>query len=374
MPKIRVLIVDDAVVMRRMISEVLADDPDIEVVGAAPDGRIALQKVTQVNPDIITMDVEMPGLNGIETVRALRKTHPKLPVIMFSTLTARGAEATLDALAAGATDYVTKPANVGSVTEGLARLQSELVPKIKLHCRGEQVHVPMLAVKPGGKHRQPESRPSSAGANAPEIRPEVVCIGCSTGGPNALAELFAGIAKPPPVPIVIVQHMPPLFTKMLAERLGKDSKLKFHEGEEGMAVEPGSVYIAPGGFHMELRRDGQKVRIRLHEGPPENSCRPAVDVLFRSVAAVYGARILGIILTGMGQDGLHGSTLIREKGGAILAQDKESSVVWGMPGYVAGAGIAERILPLRQMAGEVVRRLSHPASTTTTPSKTLQHA
>ncbi|MEI6724550.1 MAG: response regulator, partial [Betaproteobacteria bacterium] len=204
MPKIRVLVVDDAVVMRRMISEVLGRDPDIEVVGVAPDGHIALQKVIQVNPDSLTMDVEMPGLTGIETVRELRKTHPKLPVIMFSTLTARRAESTLDALAAGATDYVTKPANVGSVTEGLSRLESELVPKIKLHCRGSHLAAPApKRFSSGG----PKPTPPRGGS--PSLSPVAVCIGTSTGGPNALADLFAGITEPLPVPVVIVQHMPP---------------------------------------------------------------------------------------------------------------------------------------------------------------------
>lgn len=360
MPKIRVLIVDDAVVMRRMITEVLGRDPDIEVVGAAPDGRIALQKVIQVNPDVITMDVEMPGLNGIDTVRELRKTHPKIPVIMFSTLTARGAEATLDALAVGATDYVTKPANVGSITEGIARLEKELIPKIKLHCRKSLPPTSLLgaaSAMPSGATvliRKAQLKTISS------VRPEIVCIGASTGGPNALADVFAGITTRLPVPVVIVQHMPALFTKMLAERLAKGSVNRFFEGAPGMVVEPGSVYIAPGGFHMEVRSDGAKVKLHLHEGPPENSCRPAVDVLFRSVAAVYGSRILGIILTGMGQDGLHGSRVIKENGGTIFAQDKETSVVWGMPGVVANADLADRILPLRQISGELLRRLTPP--------------
>lgn len=355
---------DDAVVMRRMITEVLGRDPDIEVVGVAPDGRIALQKVTQVNPDVVTMDVEMPGLNGIETVRELRKTHPKLPVIMFSTLTARGGEATLDALAAGATDYVTKPANVGSVTEGLARLETELIPKIKVHCRRGSPIVPAAAVRSAPRPSPNDKRPVPA---ASPVRPDIVCIGCSTGGPNALAELFSGINTVLPVPVVIVQHMPPLFTRMLAERLGKESKNRFFEGEEGMLVEPGCAYIAPGGLHMEIRRDGIRTRIHLHEGPPENSCRPAVDVLFRSVAALYGSKILGVILTGMGQDGCHGSAIIKEQGGTILAQDKETSVVWGMPGVVAEAGLADKVLPLQHVAGELLRRLAPPSSTSPLP-------
>jgi len=363
MPKIRVLIVDDSVVMRRMITEVLSLDPDIEVVGSAPDGRIALQKVPQVNPDIITMDVEMPGMNGIETVRELRKTHPKLPVIMFSTLTARGADATFDALAAGAADYVTKPANVGSVTEGLSRLATELIPKIKVHCRRT-----LPAANPTAA---PSCRVSKAQAPAPGAtaqRPDILCIGTSTGGPNALADIFSAITMPLPVPIVIVQHMPPLFTRMLAERLGKGSRTRFMEGEEGMPVEPGAVYIAPGGLHMEVRRIGTRVAIHLHEGPPENSCRPAVDVLFRSVAIVYGRGTLGVVLTGMGQDGLHGCHVIREQGGHVLAQDKETSVVWGMPGFVANAGLADRILPLPLVAPELIRRLARPAVAGSPPS------
>ncbi len=353
MPRIRVLIVDDAVVMRRMITEALGSDPEIEIVGAAANGKIALQKIPQVNPDIITMDVEMPEMDGLQTVRELRKIYPKLPVIMFSTLTMRGAESTLDALAAGATDYVTKPANVGNIVEGIARLKSELMPKIKLHCRhvlppaGAAALLPVVTTGQGVRLAPP---PTTV------LAPQVLAIGCSTGGPNALAALFADITGPLPVPGVIVQHMPPLFTKMLAERLGKNSPNKFFEGEEGQLLEPGCVYIAPGGMHMDVRRDGTSVRVHLHEGPPENSCRPAVDVLFRSVVAVYGPAILGLIMTGMGQDGLRGCQLIRERGGRVVVQDEATSVVWGMPGYVAQAGLADKIMPLPELGGEIMRR------------------
>ena len=359
MPRIRVLVVDDAVVMRRMISEVLGSDAELEVVGTAANGRIALQKIPQVNPDVITLDVEMPEMDGLQTVRELRKTYPKLPVIMFSALTLKGAGATLDALAAGATDYVTKPANVGTMTEGLSQLQAELIPKIKTHCRH---------VLPATGSLIPLPRPGSPAVVAVTARPdpvnapEIFCIGCSTGGPNALADLFGGITAALPVPCVIVQHMPPLFTKMLAERLGKNSPNKFYEGEENQLVESGAVYIAPGGKHMEVCRKGGAVRIHLHDGPPENSCRPAVDVLFRSVVSVYGASILGLIMTGMGQDGLRGCELIREQGGRVLAQDEATSVVWGMPGYVAQAGLADKVLPLPLLAGEINRRFRLPAA------------
>ena len=358
MPRIRVLVVDDAVVMRRMISEVLGRDSELEVVGIAANGSIALQKIPQVNPDVITLDVEMPEMDGLQTIRALRKIYPKLPVIMFSTLTLKGAGATLDALAAGATDYVTKPANVGSVTEGLERLHADLIPKIKAHCRHVLPAPGALPPVP----RPGSSSPAGLVSMAPPLTaPGVLCIGCSTGGPNALSSFFGDISTPLPVPCVIVQHMPPLFTKMLADRLGKNSPNKFYEGEQDQLLEPGSVYIAPGGRHMEVRREGGAVRVHLHDGPPENSCRPAVDVLFRSVATAYRGATLAVVMTGMGQDGLHGCEVIREYGGRAIVQDEATSVVWGMPGYVAQAGLADKILPLPQLAGEVLRRLRSPA-------------
>ncbi len=350
MPRIRALIVDDAVVMRKLITESLSRDPDIEVVGTAANGRIGLQKIPQVNPDIVTLDVEMPEMNGLETLREVRKIYPKLPIIMFSTLTRRGAEATLDAIAAGATDYVTKPANVGSVGESIARLEEELIPKIKAHCRAALPArtVPTRPATPVGAPREPVRRMATSPV-------EIVCIGTSTGGPNALADVLTVLPAEFPVPIVIVQHMPPLFTGLLAERLGKRSRLKFHEGAEGEAIRPGHVYIAPGGRHMTVRRDGTTVRLALNDDPPENSCRPAVDVLFRSVAATYGAGTLGVVLTGMGQDGAHGCEHIRERQGQVFAQDKATSVVWGMPGAVVDAGVADRVLPLGSVAQELVR-------------------
>lgn len=367
MPKIRVLVVDDAVVMRRLISEALSRDPEIEVVGLAAHGKIALAKIPQVNPDVITLDVEMPELDGIGTVREIRKTYPRLPVIMFSTLTERGAVRTLEALAAGATDYVTKPANVGSVTASLQRLEEELIPKIKLHGRPPETTTTSGTAAP---------RPLAPATSAPRLNekktsapstPELFCIGCSTGGPNALAEIFSHLPAAPAVPIVIVQHMPVLFTKMLAERLDKLGPVRFSEGADGQALIPGHAYIAPGGRHMEVQRSGGSLRIRLQDQPPENSCRPAVDVLFRSVAAASGKNVLALILTGMGQDGLHGCHSLHELQAQILVQDEASSVVWGMPGQVAQAGLAHRILPLNEIAQEISRRL-RPLPARPTPS------
>jgi len=346
-------VVDDAVVMRKLISEALSRDPDIEVVGVAASGSIALQKLTQVNPDIITLDVEMPDMDGIATLRELRKTHPKLPVIMFSTLTSRGAATTLDALSAGATDYVTKPSNVGNVTECMSRLEHELVAKVKVHCRHLGVDASHALPKPAGVVRP--IIPVISTASRPPV--ELVCIGTSTGGPNALAEVFKNFSADFPVPIVIVQHMPPMFTAMLAERLSANSPLKFHEGAEGQFIEPGHAYIAPGGRHMEVLRIGGRLALHLTDAPPENSCRPAVDVLFRSVVATCGGKVLGVVMTGMGQDGLRGCELIREQHGQVVVQDEATSVVWGMPGYVAQAGYAEKVVPLGQIAFEMKCRV-----------------
>lgn len=349
--KIRVLIVDDAVVVRKMVSDLLQTDPEIEVCGIAANGKIALSKLTQVNPDVITLDIEMPEMDGLETLREIRKTHPRLPVIMFSTLTERGATATLDALSFGASDYVTKPANVGSVQVALQRIREQLIPKIKALHSG-QGHKSLLGAKArtmpvAGAMAPP--RPSSA-------PPEVLVIGVSTGGPNALSTLLPDIPGDFPLPILIVQHMPPLFTKLLADRLDGLCPLTVCEAEAGMVIEAGGMWIAPGDYHMTLKRKGAQVVIETNQEPAENSCRPAVDVLFRSVADAYHNRVLGLILTGMGQDGLRGCESIREAGGSIFVQDEETSVVWGMPGFVAEAGLAEKLLPLDRIAVEITRR------------------
>jgi two-component system chemotaxis response regulator CheB len=358
MAKVRVLIVDDAVVIRKILADTLAEDPDIEVVGVAANGKIAVQKLTQLTPDIITLDVEMPEMNGIETVRAIRKTHPKLPIIMFSTLTERGAEITLEALSAGASDYVTKPANVGSVGEAKAMVKREMLAKI----RSLTSSVQMTSTKPSKLPKASESRLANSGAGAQPVR--ALCIGVSTGGPNALAALLPILPEDIPVPILIVQHMPPVFTKMLAQRLDSQCKVRVHEGEDGMKVLPGQVYLAPGNFHMEVENKLGELVLRVHQGPQENSCRPAVDPLFRSVVRVFGAGTLGVILTGMGQDGLVGCKWIREAGGQVVVQDESSSVVWGMPGYVATAGLADSILPLPQIGSDLMRRIGSSAART----------
>lgn len=355
-PKIRVLVVDDSVVVRRIVTEVLGQAPDIEVAGIAANGKIAVQKLTQVAPDLVTLDVEMPEMDGLATLKAIRATHPRLPIIMYSTLTERGAVTTLEALAAGATDYVTKPANVGSVNEARDRIATELVPKVRALCgRVERRPFKPATLPAAAAHPAAPARPRNP--SLPQ-RVDVVGIGSSTGGPNALTELFAKLPASFPVPIVVTQHMPPLFTRYLAERLNEVSGLTVREATNGVRLEPGTAWVAPGDHHLTIRQDGPRMTVVLNQEPPENSCRPAVDPMFRSLASVYGAKVLGVVLTGMGHDGGVGSDHIKAAGGQVIVQDEATSVVWGMPGTVADAGLADQVLPLPAIADELIRRVT----------------
>jgi two-component system chemotaxis response regulator CheB len=375
MPKVRVLIVDDSAFIRRVLSDQITADGDLEVVGQAPNGRLALQRVEQLRPDVVVLDVEMPELDGLATLAELRKRDARLPVIMFSALTEPAAAATVDALLLGATDYVTKP----TAADGADRIRDELIPKIKAACGAARTgsgaapprHQPtlqagMAACLALASPHQGTARGAAFGRSirldpAP-ARPEILVIGVSTGGPNALAALFAGLPASFPIPIALVQHMPPMFTRILAERLSQSSKIAVHECTEGMVPRAGQAYVAPGDHHMRLGRQGPAVTLHLNRDSPENACRPAVDVLFRSAAEVYRSRVLALVLTGMGRDGLRGAQTIREAGGQIWAQDEATSVVWGMPGAVVREGLTERVLPLGQIGPEIVRRVSrHPS-------------
>jgi len=344
--RIRVLVVDASVVIRRLVTHALEEDPQIEVVGAAANGKIALQRIPQVNPDVITLDIEMPEMDGLETLRQLTKEHPRVRVIMFSTLTERGASITLEALQLGASDYVAKAANVGSLDVSMKRLREDLIPKIKQFFR--------MAKDPPAA---PQPRILRSLAKPLALRRRVVAIGTSTGGPNALAQVFSQLPRDLQTPVVLVQHMPPLFTRLLAERLQSQTGWKVTEAAGGEALEPGHAYVAPGDYHLVLKREGTRIVTALNQDPPENSCRPAVDVLFRSVAEVYGGEVIGVILTGMGQDGGHGIELLRNQGAYVIAQDEASSVVWGMPGYVVRAGLADEVAPLDGVAPAIVRQL-----------------
>jgi len=343
----RVMIVDDAVVVRRLLSDVISEDPDLEVVATAANGQIALDRLDRYEPDVIILDVEMPVMDGLATLEEIRRRDRRLPVIMFSTLTQRGATATLDALSRGANDYLTKPTNTAGITDAKDQIRRDLVPRVRALVGRDRVDD--AEVRP--------TTPVTTRKSSPGARIDVLAIGVSTGGPNALNEVLPALPRELPVPVVVVQHMPPVFTRLLAERLDAKCALSVAEAEAGMRLEPGHVFVAPGDHHLEVK-GGPTPTVQITDGPPENSCRPAVDVLFRSVSRAYGPRVLALVLTGMGHDGLKGSETIVEAGGTVLAQDQATSVVWGMPGYVAKAGIADRVLPLDRMAPEILDRLA----------------
>jgi two-component system chemotaxis response regulator CheB len=345
MQPVRVLIVDDSVVVRKLLSESLASSAEVEVAGTAASGTIALAKIPQLNPEVITLDIEMPGLNGIQTLIEIRKLYPKLPVIMFSTLTERGAAITLEALSLGASDYATKPTNSDSLANAMVEVRLELVAKITSLARRGSARAlrPIITPRPGAAAQQ---------------RIDILAIGTSTGGPNALAAVIPNLPADFPVPVVVVQHMPPVFTRLLAERLDSTSPLSVCEGEAGIPLEPGKVWIAPGDHHLIVARKVGGVVLDLNQDARENSCRPAVDVLFRSVAKTYGPNVLAVVMTGMGSDGAIGAKNIHDAGGTILVQDEASSVVWGMPGAVVSAGAADSICPLELIGQQIVRRVT----------------
>jgi two-component system chemotaxis response regulator CheB len=349
--KIRVLVVDDSVVMRRLLSEAIASDAELEVAGYAANGQIALSLLDQVKPDLVTLDVEMPVMNGLVTLKAIRASGRKLPIIMFSTLTNRGAEATIDALAAGASDYLAKPAGAGDYTTAKERIREALLPKVKALCRR-----PATAVPRRTEVLRPSPRPLPYKRRAEPIN--VVAIGCSTGGPNALTQLLPAIPADFPAAIVIVQHMPPAFTRFLSQRLSSLCQLPVEEAEAGAELAPGKMWVAPGGSHLVVERDGAQTRLATNQNAPENSCRPSVDVLFRSVAQVFGNRALGVVLTGMGQDGLRGCESLAAAGAEIVVQDEATSVVWGMPGFVARAGLADTVLPIAEIGSHLLDRVA----------------
>lgn len=360
--RIRVLVVDDSVVIRRIVSDLIDSDPDLEVVGTAQNGRVALSKIEQLQPDVITLDIEMPEMDGLETLRELRNRRVRIPVIMFSTLTERAAASTLDALSLGASDYVTKPSNAGSTQVAMERVREDLIPKIKTFARRAPgvMNAPALS---RAVARPPAAVPARPRLAAASSRIELVAIGTSTGGPNALEEVFRHLPTSIGVPVVVVQHMPPVFTKILADRLSAKTSWQVHEATNGMRLDPGNAYIAPGDHHMVVERAPLGAgRVLLNQAAPENSCRPSVDVLFRSVAAAHGPAALAVVMTGMGRDGFEGCKLLVERGAEVLTQDEATSVVWGMPGYVSRAGLASEILALEKIPVAIERRIQRAAT------------
>lgn len=339
--KSKVLIVDDSALYRKLVTDLLSELPNVEVVGVAGTGRIALRKIEACKPDLVTLDIEMPEMDGLEVLTHLRASHPELKTIVLSHYTARGADLTLKALHLGAADYVTKPAKSTAMAQSIEMLRRELLPKIS----------ELTATSPSmeGIEQSPVIKPPDP-FHAPCIaRREAIAIGVSTGGPQALESLFLQMAGPIKQSLLIVQHMPPLFTPKLALQLARISPIPVKQAESGEPLRKGYAYIAPGDFHMEVRGTPVGVRIHLHQGAPENHCRPSVDVLFRSVAKCYGMKAVGVIMTGMGSDGYLGCQSLRAAGGIVIAQDEASSVVWGMPRCVVMANLASAVAPLNRM-------------------------
>ena len=351
MDPIRVLVVDDSIVVRKILRDVLSADPDIEVVGTAVSGKAALAKLDQLKPDLVTMDMEMPEMSGIEAVRAVRSRRSNLPIIMFCSPTERGAAAAFDALAAGANDYVAKPAHLSGVVQAAQTVRLELLPRIKA-----------LAGRPVGKPGRATPGPAPVPVRPASLRvplkvPQLLVVAASTGGPEALATLLPALPAALPVPVLVVQHMPPVFTRQFAARLDRLASLEVREAVDGGALAPGVVHVAPGDFHLTVRAAGHRKEIALDQSPPENYCRPSADRMFRSASTTFQGAVLSVVLTGMGSDGRAGAAHIRAAGGTVLVQDQATSVVWGMPGAIAEAGLADEVVSLGGMADAILRRL-----------------
>ena len=364
-PKIRILIADDSITVRRLLNDTLAADPDLEICDIARDGQEAVAKFPIVKPDVVLLDVEMPVMDGIEAVVAIRKLDPRVPIIMFSSLTMKGGQATLDALTFGANDYVTKPTQSHNLQDAIGHIRRELIPKIKqfgqrsLFARTASTRSATNTIRlqrgAVGTQSSEVPIPGLSMLSMSAERFDVIAVGVSTGGPNALAEMLKPLSRDFAIPILIAQHMPALFTSLLAERLSQVSSLKVREATDGTILEPGQVWVAPGDQHLVVEKQGFRSILRLNREQLENSCRPSVDVLFRSVASAYRERALAIVLTGMGCDGKKGCELIRQNGGKVIAQDEATSVIWGMPGAVTKAGLANCVLPLPEISKQLSR-------------------
>ncbi|VIO78580.1 protein-glutamate methylesterase/protein-glutamine glutaminase [Bradyrhizobium ivorense] len=369
--KVRVMVVDDSVVIRGMISRWIGAEPDMEVVASLRTGLDAVNQLERINPDVAVLDIEMPDLDGISALPRLLAKKRDLVIIMASTLTRRNAEISIKALSLGASDYIPKPESTREATAA-ETFRHDLIQKIRHlgpRARRSRPHTASPPLAPSHDRPRaaaPGTAPATPAAPAQLARrpfgllpPKVLLVGSSTGGPQALMALVAEIGSViDRFPVLITQHMPPTFTTILAEHLARTSKRPAHEAVDGETVKAGQIYLAPGGRHMRIARHGIDAVIALDDGPPINFCKPAVDPMFTSAIDVWQGSIMSVILTGMGSDGMRGGKDIVAAGGSVIAQDEATSVVWGMPGAAANAGICAAVLPLNQIAPKLVRVFS----------------
>ena len=368
---LKVLVVDDTVVYRKIVTDVLTDLPGVEVVGTANNGKIALSKIFSLKPDLLTLDIEMPVMNGLELLARMRKEAPDVGAIMLSTLTQRGGEMTMKALELGAFDFVPKPQN-DTAEENRKAIKDAIFPMIRAYTRKKEIAKILGGTSALSSTREDKKKAHLlSGAKKPDQtlrgrrkKSEIVAIGISTGGPNALAEMMPRLSGDLGVPILIVQHMPPVFTKSLASSLNSRCALEVKEAINGEQIRANIAFIAPGGKQMKIvaGADGRQRVIRITDDPPENSCKPSADFLFRSVAEHYVGRATGVIMTGMGSDGTKGLELMSRNGATVIAQDEKTSVVYGMPKEAVDAGIVDVIAPLHRIADEIRKTIKHPVA------------
>jgi two-component system chemotaxis response regulator CheB len=357
---LRVMVVDDTVLYRKIVSDALATIPGVEVVGSAHNGKAAITKLASLKPDLLTLDIEMPEMNGIEVLGHIQQHAPHIGAIMLSTLTQEGGVMTMKALELGAFDFIPKPQS-GTMAENRKKIESAISPMIRAFQKSALIHRKLKpAARPGRipLHRKgPVALPRSLRKPLKRSKAEIVVIGISTGGPNALAKMLPMIPKDIGIPILIVQHMPPMFTQSLANSLDAKCNISVREARQGEPLLPNTALIAPGGKQMKIiaGADGKNRVIKITDDPPENSCKPSVDYLFRSVAHHYVGRATGVIMTGMGSDGTQGLKLMKQNGATIIAQNEATCVVFGMPRVAAESGLADAVLPLDQIADMIAK-------------------
>lgn len=359
---LKVLIVDDSALVRKLLTEMLGRDRDIQVVGTAADPYAAREKIKQLNPDVITLDVEMPRMDGITFLENLMRLRP-MPVVMVSSLTQKGADVTLRALELGAIDFVAKPKV--DIAGSLAGYADELIEKVKIAAvaRVNPRVVPsrVATVQVDPRRSADAVLPAAAGPRVLRTTDRIVAIGASTGGTEAIREILAALPADAPA-VVISQHIPAAFSRPFAERMNQCSAMSVCEAQDGQYILPGHAYIASGDRHLLIERDGARYRCRLSDGPHVNRHRPSVDVMFRSVAQNVGPNATGVILTGMGDDGARGLKEMMDAGAHTIVQDEASSVVWGMPGAAVRIGAAHQVLPLQRLPDELLERSSQSPS------------